>query len=83
MDIMQLIQQFGFPIACVVVCGWFIYTMYKDMVANNKEREEKLYNEITECRIVNSKALDTIAHYATKLDVIKEDVKDIKEKVGA
>ena len=83
MDIQALIQNFGFPITCVCVCGWFIYKMYSDMQTNAKEREDKLYKEITECRVVNSKALDTIKEYASKLDVIQSDVKEIKDKVGA
>ena len=83
MDMNSLVSTFGFPIACAMACGWFIYVMYKDNQTNTKEREEKLYNEITECRIVNRQALETIAQYASKLDVIQEDVKEIKEKVGA
>ena len=83
MDITTLIQTFGFPIACVIACGWFIYKMYEDSQATAKEREEKLYTEISESRIINKQALDTIAQYASKLDVIQEDVKEIKQKVGA
>ena len=83
MDISTLIQNFGFPIACVIACGSFIYKMYTDSQATAKEREEKLYTEIAECIVVNKQALDTIAQYATKLDVIQEDVKEIKQKVGA
>lgn len=83
MDVSTLIQTFGFPIACVIACGWFIYKMYEDSQATAKEREEKLYTEIAECRVVNKQALDTIAQYASKLDVIQDDVKEIKQKVGA
>lgn len=83
MDITTLIQTFGFPITCVIACGWFIYKMYEDSQKTSKEREEKLYTEISECRVVNRQALETIAQYASKLDIIQEDVKEIKQKVGA
>ena len=83
MDFVTIMQQFGFPIACVIVCGWFILKMYNDNQATSREREEKLYTEIAECRIVNKQALETIAQYASKLDIIQSDVKEIKEKVGA
>lgn len=82
MDGLTLIQQFGFPIACSVSCAWFIYKMYSDMQTNSKEREDKLYTEIAECRAVNSKALETLSHYAVILDMIQEDVKEIKDKVS-
>lgn len=83
MDFVTIMQQFGFPIACVIFCGWFILKMYNDNQVTSKEREEKLYTEIAECRIVNKQALETIAQYASKLDIIQSDVKEIKEKVGA
>ena len=83
MEFTTLINTFGFPMTCAIACGWFIYIMYKDNQANTKEREEKLYMEIAECRVVNKQALETIAQYAMKLDAIQEDVKEIKEKVGA
>ena len=83
MDINTLISTFGFPIACAIGCAYFIYIMYKDNKASTDKREEKLYNELAECRIVNKQALETIAQYASKLDVIQSDVEAIKEKVGA
>lgn len=83
MDANTLISTFGFPIACAIGCAWFIIVMYKDNKESTIKREEKLYNELAECRLVNKQALDTIAQYASKLDIIQADVKEIKEKVGA
>ena len=51
------------------------------MEENTKERENILYNEIKENREINKKAIDTIAHYAEKLDVIQNDVNDIKTDI--
>ena len=47
-----------------------------------KEREEKLYEEIKANREINAKAIETIAHYAEKLDVIQSDIKEIKQDVS-
>ena len=93
-SIVQLITTLGFPIVCVIAMAWFIYKFYNDGQKQNaenmekvqercKEREEKLYAEIRENREVNAKAIDTIAHYAEKLDIIQQDVKDIKHDVTA
>lgn len=91
MDITQLINTFGFPIACVIACGWFIYIMWKQQMKD----KEKLYTELEKSRetttkatettnnatLATSKALDTIKLYADKLDIIESDVKEIKGKV--
>lgn len=87
--IAELIPTLGFPIVICLVLGWFIYKIYKDTTNQNKEnmeavqarckeREEKLYEEIKQNREVNAKAIETIAHYAEKLDCIQQDIKDIK-----
>lgn len=88
----ELISNMGFPIACVIALGYFVYTMFQKVMADSKnnmdavqsrckEREEKLYEMLTESRIVNEKALETIAHYAEKLDVIQSDIATIKTDV--
>lgn len=51
------------------------------IMAQSKEREEKLFNEIKENREINAKAIKTIAHYADRLDDIQEDIKEIKKDI--
>ena len=86
------IGTIGFPIACAVGMAWFIYTIYKNTTKENaanmekvqkrcQEREDKLYTELEKCREVNEKAIDTIAHYAEKLDTIQKDIGDIKNDI--
>lgn len=88
----DLIPSLGFPIVCVVGLGWFIYKIYNDTTKQNAEnmekiqarcqaREDKLYEEIKENREVNAKAIETIAHYAEKLDIIQQDISDIKTDI--
>lgn len=90
--ITSLITTLGFPIVCVLGLGWFIYKIYTDqqksseanmekVQARCKEREEKLYKEIAENRAVNAKAIETIAHYVEKLDVIQNDIHEIKTDI--
>lgn len=52
--------------------------MIVKVMADQKEREDKLYVELGECRVINDNAITTIAQYATRLESIQEDVKDIK-----
>lgn len=89
----EIISTLGFPIACVLAMGAFIFYIYKQTTKENadnmekvqarcKEREDKLYDELAKCREVNSKAIETIAQYATKIDDIQKDVSEIKTDVA-
>lgn len=80
----ELISTVGFPIACVIALGFFVWKIYNQSIA----REEKLMAEITENRLVNEKAIETIAQFAerfthieTDVELIKTDINLIKEKI--
>ena len=84
-----VIGQIGFPAACVIGMGWFIYQIFqktttqseetmKQLQENCQRREDKLYEEIKENREVNAQAIATIALYADKLTTIQNDVSEIK-----
>ena len=77
MDVIKLIAEVGFPIVCVIFLAIFIHEIYKHSV----KREEDLKTELRESREINAKAIDTIAQYAQRLDVIQEDVKEIKQDI--
>lgn len=89
---LELLANFGFPIACVVAMGAFIYHIYQTTTKENaanmaavqarcKEREEILYSEIAQNRAVNEKAIETIAQYAERLETIQTDIKEIKTDI--
>ena len=89
----QLITESGFPVACVVVLGWFVYKIYNDTTRANKEnmdavqekcaeREERLYGEIKENREVTAQAVATIGLYADKLQCIQDDLSEIKADIA-
>lgn len=91
-SVLDVISNFGFPVALVIVLGFFIFKIYTDQQKNNKEnmeqvqarckeREEKLYEEIKANREVNAQAVATITRYAERLDAIQEDVAEIKKDV--
>ena len=74
----QLIGTLGFPIACVIALGFFVWKIYK----RSETREDTLLASIGECRAINAQAIETIAQYAEKLGTIQEDVKAIKTDVA-
>ena len=71
----ELIGSLGFPIACVLALGVFVYKLWQQSV----EREKTLMSEITENRLINQKFAEIIAQYEVKLDEIKSDIRDIKD----
>lgn len=80
----ELIPTLGFPIACVIALGFFVWKIYNQSIT----REEKLMAEITENRLVNEKAIETIAQFAERfthiendVELIKNDIVLIKEKI--
>lgn len=73
----ELIGSFGFPIACVIALGFFVWTIYKQSVT----RENLLMTEIKESREINGKFAELIADYEVKLNEIRADVKDIKNDI--
>lgn len=80
----ELVSALGFPIACVIALGFFVWKIYNQSV----EREGKLMAEITENRLVNKKAIETIAQFAERfthvendVEAIKTDINVIKEKI--
>ena len=83
-NIVNLIGSLGFPIVASLGLGYMIWNIFK----KSTKREEKLLEEITQNRIVNAKAIETISKYAERLTNIettivevKEDVVEIKEKI--
>lgn len=72
--LVELIGTLGFPIVCVIALGVFVFKLWQQSVV----REEKLMNEITENRVVNTKFAEIIAQYEVTLGEIKTDVRDIK-----
>lgn len=77
--IVELISTVGFPMACVIAMGWFIWTIYK----KSEKREDALRSQIVESQHVNAEAIQTITLYAERLGNIENDIKDVKQDVNA
>ena len=75
MALIELIPTLGFPIVMVIALGFFVYKLWQQSVA----REEKLLEEITENRLVNTKFAEIIGQYEVTLGEIRNDAKDIKD----
>lgn len=81
MDITTIIESFGFPIAVTIACGWFVFRMYTDSTKQNAEREERNFEMLSKFEVSISKFADILSGYESKLGIIEEDVKYIKDKI--
>lgn len=87
-NVMTVITQLGFPIFCVLALGGFIWNAYKNILARNESREEKLYGIISDAQNMNQQLSNTNAQfveilstYKTDLEGIRIDVAEIKERI--
>lgn len=82
----NIISTVGFPIACVIALGFFIYKAWNDMNKRSAEREEKLYTMLASAQNSIDEAVETNGKFLTQLKVmqgnlseISNDVDDIKD----
>lgn len=80
--LLELLPTVGFPIVCVIAMGVFIFTIYKNTTKESKDREDKLNKIIVENQVIINDAIDTIAKYAEKLEIIQTDISEIKTEVA-
>ena len=66
MEWINIIQSLGFPIACVVACGWFIAKNVDRDRDESKEREDKLID----ANVKNADALVKVAETIEKTNEI-------------
>ena len=71
----ELIGVLGFPIVCAGALGFFVYKLWQQ----SADRENRLFEELTESRTINGKFAEIIAQYEVKLDEMQGDIKDIKD----
>lgn len=73
--IAELIASLGFPIVAVIALGIFVFKLWQQSVT----REERLMEEISENRVVNTKFAEIIAGYEITLGEMKTDIREIKD----
>ena len=74
-EILRIIQTLGFPMACVVACGWFIFTMTKSEREENNAREERYAAQIADFGTV-------LTEFSTTLKSIDNRLQNLEKEVG-
>lgn len=73
----NLITTLGFPIAVCILLFWYVWQVYK----KSEKREDELRAEIKENQEANREIVKVLATYAEKLNVIQDDVEQIKHDI--
>lgn len=59
MEFMEIVQNFGFPVACVICLGYYIAKVESTSRSDSKERENRLLNQLEELSATNRVLLET------------------------
>lgn len=78
----QVISTLGFPIACVIGLGYFVYIIYKNMTTENEKREERLVDIITTSHANNEKLVEVNQEFVKVLETYKTDITEIKHDIA-
>lgn len=77
----EIISAVGFPIACVLALGWFVYIFYRDYTKQSTEREEKLIEALTVAHTNNEKLAEANKGFVSVLETYKNDITEIKHDI--
>lgn len=80
-----IITQLGFPIGATIAMGFFIYKSYNSLFERNNQREDKLYETISQQNIAlkdfaetNSKFVEILNEMQENMSKCQDDIADIK-----
>lgn len=84
--ISETIQSFGFPVAVALGCGWFIWKIYWQQQADNREDKEKLYVVLANVNNTNTAILqankEILDSNRNLMNDIRNDIGGIKTDMG-
>ena len=82
-EITSAITTLGFPIICVIACGYFINNMIKAQRQENQNREEKYIETINKFSTVLEKVNENLINNNKRLEYIENKLDEVcadKEK---
>ena len=76
-DISNLITNLGFPIVCVIACGYFINYIIKAERSENLKREEKYIETINKFSVVLEKVNDNSSAINKRLEYFENKLDEV------
>lgn len=72
--VVTIIQTLGFPIACVVALGFFVWKMWNQQEVTYQNREEKFYEQLTRFNDTLDSFNATLTKIDSRLEVVEKAV---------
>ena len=76
-EITNLVTTLGFPIVCVIACGYFINYIIKAEREENQKREEKYIETINNFSVVMDKVNDNLINNNKRLEYIENKLDEV------
>ena len=76
-EITSAITTLGFPIICVIACGYFINNMIKSQREENQNREERYIETINKFSTVLEKVNENLINNNKRLEYIENKLDEI------
>ena len=76
-EITSAITTLGFPIICVIACGYFINNMIKAQREENQKREDKYIETINNFTIVMDKVNENLITNNKRLEYIENKLDEV------
>lgn len=73
-SIQQIITTLGFPIACVIALGFFVWKVWQQNTNNAKEREDRLFQQIDKFSISLDNFNTTLIKIDTRLEAVEKKI---------
>lgn len=87
-DIVNIISSVGFPIACAMGLGIFIYKAYEKISEMNQLREQKLYDmlyqtqeQLKKATEINASFVEVLSDFRNDITKIQDDIQEIKHEI--
>lgn len=81
-DAVDVIDNVGFPIFCVIALGALVWLGFKHITQNNSDREAKLYELLGETRKELDEAININAQFVNVLNDLKNDISDLQNDIA-
>lgn len=77
----EFITTVGFPITCVLGLGYFIWKVYNSMAEQNKDREARYIEMLTDQTRINGEFQQTLAELALTINAINVRLESIEDTI--
>lgn len=72
----QIITNLGFPIACVVGCGYFIWHTTQQSREDNNRREERMFEQLDKFGDSLDSFNSTLTKIDARLEIVEKKIED-------